>query len=252
MSANPHSAVARYPSIPPPQQQDDHRYDHLIEEDDTPVDSIYSEKQQRLLTGPLFSSWKRTNDGKFLAMANVGIFPEDKNPAIVPDAFLSLDVEPPENPWKKGHRSYVYSVYGKPPEVVIEVVSNLEGEELGEKLKIYARMKVRYYVVWDPEKQLGTRELSVFVLRGKKYAPLKKASFPELGLGLTIWEGSFEGWSTRWLRWCDESGKVIPTGEERAETEKQRAETEKQRAESEKQRADRLAAQLRALGVNLE
>ena len=36
---------------------------------------------------------------------------------------------------------------------------------------------------------------------------------------------------------------------QRAEQEKQRAEQEKQRAEQEKQRADRLAAQLRALGV---
>lgn len=29
----------------------------LVTEDDTPVDSIYSEKQQRLLTGPLFGEW---------------------------------------------------------------------------------------------------------------------------------------------------------------------------------------------------
>ena len=36
---------------------------------------------------------------------------------------------------------------------------------------------------------------------------------------------------------------------QKAESEKQRAESEKQRAESEKQRADRLAEQLRLLGV---
>ena len=29
----------------------------LVTEDDTPVDNIYSEKQQRLLTEPLFSGW---------------------------------------------------------------------------------------------------------------------------------------------------------------------------------------------------
>lgn len=31
----------------------------LITEDDTPVDSLPSEKQQRLLTEPLYSSWPR-------------------------------------------------------------------------------------------------------------------------------------------------------------------------------------------------
>jgi hypothetical protein len=30
---------------------------HLITEDDTPVDKLFSEKQQRLLTEPLYSSW---------------------------------------------------------------------------------------------------------------------------------------------------------------------------------------------------
>ncbi|MBI3409356.1 MAG: Uma2 family endonuclease [Planctomycetes bacterium] len=252
MSANPNSVVARYSSIPPPQDQDDRQYDHLITEDDTPVDNIYSEKQQRLLTRPLYSSWKRPNDGKFLAMANVGIFPEDKNPAIVPDAFLSLDVEAPNDVWKKKNRSYLYSVYGKEPEVVIEVVSNLVGEELKEKLKIYARMNVRYYVVWDPRQLLHKGELHAFVLRGKKYEALKKLWFPEVGLGLEIWEGAFEGMTARWLRWRDERGAVIPTGTERADREKTRATSEKQRAESEKQRADRLAAQLRALGVEPE
>lgn len=53
-----------------------------------------------------------------------------------------------------------------------------------------------------------------------------------------------------WLRAYDRDGVMIPTPAERAEMEQRRAETEKQRAETEKQRADRLAAQLRALGVD--
>ena len=31
--------------------------DDLVTEDDTPVDNLPSEKQQRLLTEPLYSSW---------------------------------------------------------------------------------------------------------------------------------------------------------------------------------------------------
>jgi hypothetical protein len=69
--------------------------------------------------------------------------------------------------------------------------------------------------------------------------------------GLTLWSGAFEEEVTRlWLRWCDREGQVIPTGAERAETERQRADTEQQRAETERQRAERLAERLRTMGVN--
>jgi hypothetical protein len=48
---------------------------HLITEDDTPVDNIFSEKQQRLLTSPLYDGWIGPgNERKFVAFANVGLF----------------------------------------------------------------------------------------------------------------------------------------------------------------------------------
>jgi len=34
-------------------------------------------------------------------------------------------------------------------------------------------------------------------------------------VGLTLWQGIYEGTDARWLRWCDAQGTVIPTGEER-------------------------------------
>ena len=40
--------------------------------------------------------------------------------------------------------------------------------------------------------------------------------FAKLNLGLTLWEGKFENWDDRWLRWCDRAGDVLPTGEELA------------------------------------
>ena len=42
-----------------------------------------------------------------------------------------------------------------------------------------------------------------------------------MGLGLTLWHGQFENWETVWLRWCDQQGRVIPTGAERAEHERE-------------------------------
>jgi hypothetical protein len=49
--------------------------------------------------------------------------------------------------------------------------------------------------------------------------------FPEIGLGLSLWQGKFEELELTWLRWVDGSRQPIPTGAERAEQERQRAET---------------------------
>lgn len=97
----------------------------LITEDDTPVDNLLSEKQQRLLTEPLYSSWTGPGEGRpFLAAANVGIVYQIHNPAIVPDMFLSLDVQVADDWWQKAHRSYFLWEFGKPPELALEIVSN--------------------------------------------------------------------------------------------------------------------------------
>ncbi|MBI3652278.1 MAG: Uma2 family endonuclease [Acidobacteria bacterium] len=237
----------------------------LITEDDEPVDNIFSEKQQRLLTEPLYSSWAGPGDGRtFVAMANVGVFYIAKNPAIVPDALLSLDVELPDELWGKEHRSYFLWEYGKPPDVVVEVVSNKVGQEDGEKLKKYARMRVVYYIIFDPELQISDELLRVYRWADFDYIQEASTYFPKVKLGLTLWEGEYENFHATWLRWADEQGNLIPTGKERAEQEKQRAEQEKQRAEQEKQRAEqeskektvalqraeKLAARLREAGLD--
>jgi hypothetical protein len=80
--------------------------------------------------------------------------------------------------------------------------------------------------------------LRVFVLLDKAYTPCSAEWLPILGLGLTFWRGQFENCEGVWLRWCDQQGRVIPTGAERAEQEHERAEQEHERAEQERERAD--------------
>ena len=77
-----------------------------------------------------------------------------------------------------------------------------------------------------------------------------------VGLGLSLWQGEYEGTKTWWLRWTDREGRLIPTGAELAQREQQRAteaeqraEASARRAEQERQRAERLAARLRELGA---
>jgi hypothetical protein len=152
----------------------------------------------------------------------------------------------------KKNRSYFIWEFGKAPDVVSEVVSNDEGGELGRKMLDYARIGIPYYVVWDPFDFLRRGPLHVFALRSRTYEPLAKPWFPDVGLGLTVWQGKFEDVEDSWLRWCDAGGVVLATGEEqkqRADQERQRANHEQQRADRESLRADRLANQLRNLGV---
>src|SRR5262252_3670258 len=196
----------------------------LITEDETPVDNLPSEKQQRLLTEPLYSAWTGPGAGRtFLAAANVGVFAQVRNPAIVPDMFLSLDVEVAEDWWRKEHRSYFVWEFGKPPDLVLEIVSNTEGDEDGGKKHKYARMRVDYYVIYDPLRQVLPEVLTVYGLRHGVYERQETVLFPDLKLGLTLWEGTFEGKHDTWLRWTNEHGVLIPTGKERADQERQRA-----------------------------
>lgn len=211
----------------------------LVIEDETPVDNFFSAKLQRLLVEVLYSSWAHLGmDRPFVADADIGIFSSVNRPPIVPDVFVSLDVEAPQDFREKKNRTYFVWEFGKSPDVVIEIVSNKEGNELGSKLRDYARLGVTYYVVFDPLQQLGDERLQVFGLREGAYEALDELWLAQVGLGVTLWEGRFEGIEGSWLRWCDHTGKVLPTGAERAT-----------QAEA---KAAKLAEQLRELGVEPE
>ncbi len=160
---------------------------HLVTEDDTPVDNARTEKQMRLLTHVLYAAWEGPGDGRpFIAMANVGLFFALQSPPLVPDVLLSLDVRYRGNPDLKENRSYFIWEYGKPPDVVIEIVSDRVGGELGNKLLDYARLGVSYYVVYDPQHHLSERTLRVFGRLPTGYAELPDTWLAAVGLGLTL------------------------------------------------------------------
>lgn len=228
---------------------------NVVTEDDTPVDNLPSERQQRLLVEPLYGSWSGPppeHEGErrpFLAAANVGLFAAAGEKPVVPDFFLSLDVTPRAPIWEKKNRTYFFFVFGKPPDLVLEVVSNREGDELGGKRRKYERMRIPYYVVYDPEQQLSQQVLQAFELRGLTYAPIDPW-FEDIGLGLVEWKGEYEGMTDRWLRWHTRGGTLLPTGAERAEEERARADSAEARADSAEARARRLADKLRAMGID--
>lgn len=226
------------------------RIDHIVTEDDTPVDNLFSAKLQRLLVQSLYLSYA-TGDS-FLADANVGIFRSPNLPAIVPDVFLSLDVALAEDWYAKEHRTYFVWEFGKPPDVVIEIVSNNKEGETNRKLREYALLGVWYYAIYDPQLLLQATPLVIYELTPAGYRVRDSSFLDGVRLGLTVWHGSFETKEADWLRWYGEDGELLLTGEEHIELEQQRIAKEHQRAEQERGRAERLLAQLRALGIEPE
>lgn len=235
----------------------------LVTEDDTPVDNWFSEHQRTLLVEPL-DNWHPLDETgaprKFLAGSDVGVFWMLRESPLVPDMFLSLDVqldiETPADWWRKKNRSYFVWEHGKAPEIAVEIVSNQKGKETGTKLRDYALMGVNYYVVFDPALNLSEESLRIFELNKRRYVRYHDQYFPDIGLGLTLWEGSYrDSPPTTWLRWTDENNLLIPTGAEmaiKAQAESERAAREAERATQEAGKAALLAAKLRELGIDPE
>lgn len=199
------------PTVPPEAIPD---LDQLVVQDDTPVDSLYTENLMRLLVCSLYASWPTLYPQRRMwPMANVGLFHTMGTPAVVPDVMVSLDVEKPSDVRVKEHRSYFAWIVGKMPDATVEIVSNTEGEELGIKSELYARLGIPYYIVWDPEHYLSTNDLLCFSLRDKKYQE-NGPWFPGIGLGVKPWHGKYEGSTDTWLRWCDKDGNILTTGDE--------------------------------------
>jgi Putative restriction endonuclease len=155
---------------------------HLVIEDDTPVDNFQSAQQQRLLVEPLYSN--QALPSPFLAEANVGLFYKINGDPIVPDVLLSLGVQRAADYAERQNRSYFVWEFGKVPEVCVEIVSNIEGDELmlskksqkkGKtitKKQICAQIGVRYYVVFDPLRYIqGENEMNGALLRVWSISP---------------------------------------------------------------------------------
>ncbi len=144
------------------------------------------------------------------------------------------------------------------PYLVVELLSpGTEDEDLGRtrisaeqpptKWTVYEQLVgVPYYVVFSRY----TDEVHYFVRSGGQYRQVTPATrglwLPEAGLGIGVWFGTYQGRERQWLRFYDAQGLWIPTP---LEQEQQRTQGERQHAEQEHQRAERLAAQLRALGI---
>lgn len=130
------------------------------------------------------------------------------------------------------------------PQVVFEILSPGNNiKEMTKKLQFYNHYGVQEYYIYDPEHQelVGLQRL---VDQLTIIEEINNWKSPLLGI-------RFELTPEELNVYYPDGQQFLTTVElsQKAESERQRAEFERQRAESEKQRADRLAEQLRLLGI---
>ena len=138
-------------------------------------------------------------------------------------------------------RSSTPQLQGEIPALVLEFLSDTPGGEYSiketyppGKFYFYEQvLKVPNYGIFEPEN--GALELYRFGDNGRYQLELANEQnrfwIPEMQLFLGVWEGSRENRLGYWLRWWDEQGNLLLWGSERVE---------------------RLAAQLRAAGIEPE
>ncbi|WP_017314999.1 Uma2 family endonuclease [Mastigocladopsis repens] len=144
-------------------------------------------------------------------------------------------------------RSYTPQLQGDMPVVVMEFISDTDGTEYSIKPTyppgkwfFYERiLKVPNYFIFEPDS--GSLEAYRFDNTGQYLLQAPDENhhhwIPEMNLYLGVWQGTRENRTGYWLRWWDEQGLLLWGSE---------------LAEQERQRAERLAAQLRAAGIEPE
>ena len=97
----------------------------------------------------------------------------------------------------------------------------------------------------------------MFRLEGGRYAEVSRSDWlPEIGLGLTIWEGTFDDKFDKWLRFVRQDGSLLQTGDEMTQLARHEVEIAKQEVEIAKREAElvlkqkaELERKLRELGL---
>jgi len=206
--------------------------------DDKPVDNINQPSLAAALTESLEIARKLPANA--LITTNYGICATVNQKMVVkaPDWAYVPSIRVPREEVK---RSYTPRLQGDIPAIVMEFLSDTEGGEYSSKPTyppgkwfFYQRvLEVPNYVIFEPD----AGELEVYQLDDSAQYQLQNPDannrywIAQLGVFLGVWQGTRENRTGYWLRWWDENGELLLWGSERAE---------------------RLAAQLRAAGIEPE
>jgi Uma2 family endonuclease len=186
----------------------------LPDSDEKPVDNELQLLAPMLLRGILAYIWDDRLDWFF--GVNLGIYAVVNEPAIGPDAFLSLGVDR-VRPNSKLRLSYLVYREGVMPQWVLEVVSKQPGSEYDQKFRQYAEMGVLYYAIYNPSHYRRDKHepFEVYRLMDGQYVRQmgNPVWMPEIGLGIGHEIGIHERHRRDWLYWYDEQGDRYPVPE---------------------------------------
>ena len=167
----------------------------------------------------------------------------------VPDAFLSLGVDRLKN--GETRRSYEVWEEEVVPIFVLEVVSHQLGDEYEDKMAVYEKLGVLYYVVYNQKFWLRDRHepFEVYKLVDGRYRLQRGEPYwmPEVGLGIGRYQTTFGNIPKEILTWYDEKGTRYLS---EAEWQSARADQERERADREIARRKQLEDLLREQGIN--
>lgn len=237
----------------PASRENDHRRlrdsDVLPSSDGVPLETTQHRVQMNLLIETLKPYLAKRATKAYVAGNNFLYYQKAKRPKFCgPDFYVVLGRE------ETDQKSYVvWEEDDRFPDVIVELVSeSTEQIDRGAKFIRYRDLfRTPCYYLYDPISQA----FEGYYLDEGRYLPLAavREALPCSPLGLSL------GVRGRWLRWIQDDGTVLPSGEElaeeehqRAEEEHQRAEEEHQRAEEERQRAERAEAEVARLKAELE
>jgi Uma2 family endonuclease len=260
----------------------DHK--QLPDSDGTFVKNFQEHPQSIVLTSSIEPVLQKLHsDGRYCIGQDSGIYwrlmePPEKG-AESPDWFYVPNVSPLLD--GEYRRSYVLWKESVAPLIAIEFVSGNGSEERDAtppsetekagKFWVYEQaIRIPFYVIFDAWRD----RLEAYQLVNGRYAkmqPNERGHFAISPMGVEL--GLQQAGTTTWLRWWDESGNLLLTGDERAIAEKQArlnaeviADQQKAIADQQKaiadqatlaqkqaeQKAQRLAERLRSLGYDPE
>lgn len=210
--------------------------DELIGSDDTPVDNEDQNFVPNVLLFLLEYIWESRDDWYFAV--DMGVYhTTGLNPKVpvVPDGFLSLGVER-----RKGggsRKSYVvWEEQDVLPIFTLEVVSQTPGGEYEEKLAIYSKLGVKYYVIYNPRfwHRDGHLPLEIYKLVEGDYQLQLGEPFwmPEIALGIGRYVLPSDRLRREVLSWFDERGDRYLSAEEQARQAKEQERQQRERLET--------------------
>jgi Uma2 family endonuclease len=187
--------------------------EELPDSDDTPVDNELQDLIPSLLKAVLAMTWADRMDWFF--GVDMGVYYDPDQSPIVPDGFLSLGVER----FFDENLRLCYAIWEEKqvPKFVLEVVSQIYRGEYSTKKDEYTKLGVPYYVVYNPTRRRKPR-LEIYQLVNSIYElqPGNSVWLPEIGLGIGMERGKYQGITREWLYWYNQEGKRLLTPEERA------------------------------------